>query len=250
MDTMIMNLLLVQLAKQKQLNVSEQVKNTVESLRKENNIESEAQLRQEIQRQGMRYEDFIKGIEENLLQQAVVFTEVDRGIVLDESEIVTYYRGHQEEFIDPEEYKLRAVYLSLEGRTSEELEAKRKEISDKVAAGGDFAAVAGDSSDSPLRENQGDLGTIKKGQMDKTLEEAVVNLKPGEITPWVQAKNGWYLLKLEEKKESRRLTFEEVKKTIEDRIFQERRQKKLAEFLKDLKAKSYIKIIKPNPLNL
>jgi parvulin-like peptidyl-prolyl isomerase len=250
MDTMVMDVLLLQLAKEKQLNVNEQVKNTVESIRKENNIESDAQLRQELQRQGMSYEEFVKGIEENLLRQAVVFTEVDRGIVLDESEIVNYYRAHQEEFVEPEEYKLRAVYLSLEGVAGEELEAKRKEISDKIAAGADFAAVAGESSDSPLRENQGDLGTIKKGQLDKTLEEAVVNLKPGEIAPWVQAKTGWYLLKLEEKKESRLLTFEEVKKAVEERIFQEKKRKKLDEFLKDLKGKSYIKIIKPNPLGL
>ena len=250
MDSMVMDVLLLQMAKQKQLNVNEQVKNAVESIRKENNIESDAQLREELRRQGMSYESFIKGIEENLLRQAVVFTEVDRGIVLDESEIVNYYKAHQAEFVDPEEYTLRAVYLSLEGRADEELEAKRKEISDKVAAGGDFAAVAAESSDSPLRENQGDLGNIKKGQLDKTLEEAVVNLNPGEIAPWVQAKNGWYLLKLEEKKESRFLTFEEVKKAIEERIFLEKKRKKMGEFLKDLKGKSYIKIIKTNPLNL
>jgi parvulin-like peptidyl-prolyl isomerase len=250
MDSMVMDVLLLQMAKQKQLNVNEQVKNAVESIRKENNIESDAQLREELRRQGMSYESFIKGIEENLLRQAVVFTEVDRGIVLDESEIVNYYKAHQAEFVDPEEYTLRAVYLSLEGRADEELEAKRKEISDKVAAGGDFAAVAAESSDSPLRENQGDLGNIKKGQLDKTLEEAVVNLNPGEIAPWVQAKNGWYLLKLEEKKESRVLTVEEVKKAIEERIFLEKKRKKMGEFLKDLKGKSYIKIIKTNPLNL
>jgi parvulin-like peptidyl-prolyl isomerase len=179
----------------------------------------------------------------------VVFTEVDRGIVLDESETVNYYKSHQSEFVEPEEYKLRAVYLSLEGGTEEELEAKRKEISAKIAAGGDFAAVAGETSDSPLRENQGDLGTIKQGHLDKTLEDAVVKLKPGEASPWVQAKNGWYLLKLEEKKESRLLTFEEAKRKIEDKIFQQKRQKKLDEFLKDLKGKSYIKILKQNPLD-
>jgi parvulin-like peptidyl-prolyl isomerase len=249
MDAMVMDLLLLQLARQKQLNVNEQIKNTVESIRKENNFESDAQLREELRRQGMSYEEFIKGIEEDLLRQAVVFTEVDRGIVLDESETVNYYKSHQSEFVEPEEYKLRAVYLSLEGGTEEELEAKRKEISAKIAAGGDFAAVAGETSDSPLRENQGDLGTIKQGHLDKTLEDAVVKLKPGEASPWVQAKNGWYLLKLEEKKESRLLTFEEAKRKIEDKIFQQKRQKKLDEFLKDLKGKSYIKILKQNPLD-
>lgn len=248
MDKLVMDVLLLQLAKQKQLNVGEQVKQTVQNIMKENNIESEAQLREELRRQGMSYEEFIKGLEEDILRQAVVFTEVDRGIVLDESEIVAYYKLHQAEFVEPEEYRLRAIYLSLEGKSAEELEVRRQEIVNRLSAGGDFSALAGELSDSPLKESAGDLGWMKKGEIEKTLEDAVVNLKPGEVTSWVQAKNGWYLLKLEEKRASRLQTFEEVKREIEEKIFQEKKRKKLDEFLKNLKEKSYIKIVKPNPL--
>jgi parvulin-like peptidyl-prolyl isomerase len=78
----------------------------------------------------------------------------------------------------------------------------------------------------------------------------VVNLKAGEMTPWVQAKNGWYRLKLEEKKESRLKPYDEVKKDIWEKIFMQKKSKKLAEFLKDIRAKNYIKILMPNPLDL
>ncbi len=249
LDKLVIDLLLLQLAKQKQLNVGEQVKQTIQSIMKENNIESESQLREELRRQGMSYEEFVKGIEEDVLRQAVVFTEVDRGIVLDESEIVAYYKLHQADFIEPEEYKLRGIYLSLEGHWGEELEAKRQDLLNRLSSGADFAALAGEFSDSPLKENTGDLGWIKKGELEKGLEEVVANLKPGEVGPWVQVKNGWYLLKLEEKKNSRLQTFEEVKRQIEETIYQEKKRKKLDEFLKNLKEKSFIKILKPNPLD-
>jgi len=249
LDNMITDLLLLQLAKKKQYAVGEDVKNYVEKLKQENNIESDAQLQQLLLQQGIQYEQFIKQIEENILRQILVSQEVDRSIVVDESEGVTYYKVNPAEFTEPEEYKLRAIYLSTETRSAEELESRKAEISDKIRGGGDFVALAGEIGDNPLKENQGDLGFIKKGQLDKTLEEAVVNLKPGEMAPWVQSRNGWYLLKLEEKKGSRLKPYEEVNKDIWEKLFMQKKAMKMAEFLKSIKAKNYIKILKPNPLD-
>jgi parvulin-like peptidyl-prolyl isomerase len=249
LDTMITDLLLLQMAKKKQYNVGEDVKNYVERLKRENNIETDAQFQQALLQQGIQYEQFLKQIEENILRQVLISQEVDRSIVVDETEGVNYYKLNQAEFVEPEEYKLRAIYLSTETRSADELESRKTEISEKVAAGPDFALLAAELGDSPLKENQGDLGFIKKGQLDKTLEEAVVNLKPGEMAPWVQSRNGWYVLKLEEKKESRLKPYEEVNKDIWEKLFMQKKAMKMAEFLKSIKAKNYIKILKPNPLD-
>jgi len=248
LDTMITDLLLLQMAKQRQFNVGEEVKNYIDRLKRENNIETDAQFRQALLQQGIAYDQFLKQVEENLLRQLIVSQEVDRSISVDETEGVNYYKLNQAEFVEPEEYRLRGIYLSTESRTAEEVEGRKTEISEKVKGGGDFSALAAELGDSPLKENQGDLGFIKKGELDKTLEEAVIGLKPGEMSPWVQAKNGWYLLKLEEKKESRLRPYEEVKKDIWEKLFGEKRAKKLDEFLKNIKAKNYIKILIPNPL--
>lgn len=250
LDNMITDLLLLQLAREKQLNVSEQLRTTVEQIKKENNIESDEQLRRELSRQGLDYEQWLKQLEDNFLRQALIFTEVDRSIVIEDSETVNYYKLHSQEFVEPEEYKLRAIYLSSDERSQDELLALRKEVEDKIMAGDDFGALAGQYSDGSIKENQGDLGTLKKGELDSTLQVAIASLKPGEMTAWVQAKAGWYLLKLEEKKDSRLKSFEEVKKEIEEKIFSDKRTKKLKEFLKEIKEKSYIKILKPNPLDL
>jgi len=250
LDTMITDLLLLQMAKKKQYSAGEEVKNYIDKLKRENNIETDAQFQQALLQQGIQYEQFLKQIEENILRQILVSQEVDRSIVVDETEGVNYYKLNQAEFVEPEEYKLRAIYLSTETRSADDLESKKTEISDKLAAGQDFALLAAELGDSPLKENKGDLGFIKKGQLDKTLEEAVAKLKVGETAPWVQAKNGWYLLKLEEKKESRLKPYDEVKKDIWEKIFMQKKSKKLAEFLKDIKAKNYIKILNPNPLDL
>jgi peptidyl-prolyl cis-trans isomerase SurA len=250
LDTMITDLLLLQEAKKRQLSAGEEVKNYIDRLKRENNIESDAQFRQVLLQQGVNYEQFVRQIEEGLLRQILVSIEVDRSIVIDEAEGVNYYRQNPQEFTDPEEYRLRAVYLSADTRTAGELESKKEGISVRIQAGEDFVTLASEAGDSPLKENQGDLGFMKKGELDPALEEAVAKLQTGEATPWVQAKNGWYILKLEEKKESRLKPFEEVRQAIYDKIFRERRAKKLTEYLTDLKTKNYIKILKPAPLGL
>ncbi|MCJ7643517.1 MAG: peptidyl-prolyl cis-trans isomerase [Candidatus Aminicenantes bacterium] len=250
LNMMITDLLLMQQAKEKDLNVGEQLKAAVENIKKENNIASDDDLKRGLQKQGMDYDQWIKQLEDNMLKQGVIYSEVDRSIVLDDSEIIGYYRLHPQEFTEPEEYKIRAVYLSTEGKAPAALEEKKKEIGDKVKAGEPFNVLAKDYSDGPAKESEGDLGKFKKGELDKDLELAVSKLKAGETSGWVETKNGWYLLKLEEKKDSRLMTFEEVKKNVEENLFSQKKDKKLEEYLKGLKEKSYIKILKPNPLDL
>jgi parvulin-like peptidyl-prolyl isomerase len=250
MDSLITDLLVLQLAKEKNLNVADEVKRYIDNLKKENNLESDNDLKRALASQGMDYAQFLKQAEEGILKQAVVGMEVDRSIVLDDSEVVNYFKLHPQDFVDPEEYKISAVYLSPEGKSAEELEQKKTEISGKVRAGEDFLALSQSYSDDPIKASKGELGTFKKGELDKTLEQAVSQLKQGEVSLWVETKNGWYLLKLTEKKDSRKKTFEEAKQAIEQRIYAEKRAVKTSEFLNGLKKRSFIKILKPNPLGV
>lgn len=250
LDSLITNTLLLQSAREKHLNVGAEVKSYIDRLKKENNIESDDDLIRALQQQGMDFESWKKGVEEGIMREMLTNMEVDRGIVIDDSETVSYYKQHPEEFTEPEEYKLRAIYLSSEGKTQENREALKNEISAKLAAKEDLGALAAQYSEGPGKDAQGDLGTFKKGELDKTLQEAAAKLKVGEVSGWVKAKNGWYVLKLEEKKESRLKTYDESKREIEQRLYGAERQKRFNEFLKDLKERSYIKILKPDPLSL
>ncbi len=248
MDMMITDKLLLQLAKEKNLNVTESVKNAVEKIKKDNNLASDDDLKRALLNQRLEWDSWLKQLEEDALRQTVVGQEVNRLIVLDDAEVVDYYRKHQPEFVEPEEYTIRAIYLTLENIPAADLEAKKKEIDDKLGPGADFAEISGTYSDAPLKETKGNLGTLKKGELEKTLQEAVDKLKKGDISPWIQAKAGWYLLKMEDKKDSRLLPFETAKLTIEQKLYEERQAVKLKEFLETVKKRSYIKILKPNPL--
>ncbi len=249
LNTMITNMLLLQEAEKKGFDVKEQVRLQIENIKKENSINSDEELRRALQQQGLVYEEWIKAMEERSLRDNVIFAEVRGNIVLDDSEIVNYYKLHPEEFTEPMEYKLRAIYISPEGKSEEEVEAKKREIDEKMQAGEKLVDLAGQYSEGPGKESQGDLGSFKQGQLEKTLEQAVEKLKVGEMTSWLNVRNGWFLLQLDEKKESRLKSFEEARKEIEEKLFNQKSQKGLEKYLKELEEKSFIKILKPNPLD-
>jgi len=249
LNTMITNMLLLQEANKKGFDVTEQVRLQIENIKKENSINTDEELRLALQQQGLVYEEWIRAMEERFLRENVIFAEVRRSIVLDDSEIVNYYKLHPEEFTEPIEYRLKAIYISPEGKSEEEVEAKKREIDDKIQGGEKLADLAGQYSEGPGKESQGDLGSYKQGQLEKTLEQAVEKLNVGEMTPWLTVRNGWFLLKLEEKKESRLKSFEEARKEIEQKLYDQEGQKGLEKYLKELKEKSFIKILMPNPLD-
>jgi parvulin-like peptidyl-prolyl isomerase len=248
LDSMITDMLLLQKARELNLNVSDQVKSMIENIKKQNNLTSEADLRRAVEQQGMAYEMWLKQYEEGTMRRAVIYTEVERGIVLEDSEVVQYYKKNPVEFTMPTEYKLLAVYLTTEGRTAEQCEALKTAVDVKLKSGAAFADAAGEFSDPPMKESKGDLGTLKAGELDKALESAVEKLKAGETSAWVNTKNGWYLLNLVEKKDSYLRPFDDARKEVEEKIYEGKRTVKSDEYIKTLRERSYVRILKPDPL--
>jgi peptidyl-prolyl cis-trans isomerase SurA len=250
MDTMITELLLVQEAKNMGFDVAQQVQEQIELFKEQNGFSSDDDLINALSQQGMTYEAWRQDFENNLMRQAVLFNQVGRSIVVDDSELVGYYNQNRERFRQPEEYKLKAIYVSSESRAAEEVEVRKKEIETKIAAGEDLSALATEYGEGPEKDSQGDLGSFKRGDLAPVLEEVVVELEVGEFSPWIQMPGGWYLLHLEEKEESRILPFEEAREEIQKMLYEQKYESEVEKYLEGLKKKSFIKILIPDPLEI
>jgi len=248
LESMITEMLLLQKAEELGLNVGEQVKAWLQKIKEDNNLATDADLRRAVEQQGMSYETFLKQYEEGMMREGVIYTEVARAIVLDDAEIVQYYKKNPAEFTTPTEYKLNAIYLAAETRSAEENEALKAAVDAKLKGGAPFADTAAELSDPPMKDAKGELGTFKHGELDPTLETAVEKLKAGETSAWVSTKNGWYLLQLTEKKESALRSFDEARKEVEDKLYNQKRAVKTEGYVKKLREQSYVKILKPDPL--
>ncbi len=245
---MITERLLLQEARKSDLNIEEQLRMYIDNIKAQNDIGSDEELRRMMAQQGIDFEAWKEQQKRGLLQQAVVFNEVGRNISIDETDVINYYDQHPDEFTEPTEYRIRAIFVSSEDKSEDEARMKMEEIDEKLAAGEDMAALAGQYSEGPEKESQGDLGTFKEGELADPLQKAVENLEVGGVTSWIQMPNGWFRIKLEAKKESRLKPFEEVREKIEDMLFNQEQQKRVREYLEELKKRSYIKILISDPL--
>lgn len=246
LDSMITNMLLLQEARRKGINVAEQLKMTIDNIKNENSIESDADLIRALQSQGLDFESWKARLEEDILRQGVIYSEVRASLVFDDSDIVEYYNKHPEEFTEPVEYTLKAVFVSREGKSEEQAEARKKEIMDKLASGEDIAAVAAEFSEGPEKESGGELGSFKQGELAENLESQVKDLEIGQLSSWIDMGTGWYIIQLSDKKESRLKTFEESREEIQESLYKEAEQEKLKEYIENLRKTSFIKILMPN----
>lgn len=248
LERMITERLLLQEARKQDLNIEEQFRMYIDNIKTQNNIGSDEELRRQMAQQGIDFEEWKRQQEKGLLQQAVVFNEVGRNIAIDETDVINYYDQHPERFTDPTEYRIRAIFVSSEDKGEDDARMKMAEIDEKLAAGEDMAALAEQYSEGPEKETQGDLGAFKEGELAEPLQRAVEDLTAGSMTSWIQMSNGWFRIKLEERKESRLKPFEEVRDEIENMLFNQEEQKRLREYLEELQNRSFIKILISDPL--
>ncbi|MEZ5827145.1 MAG: peptidylprolyl isomerase [Hyphomicrobiales bacterium] len=115
------------------------------------------------------------------------------------------------------EQEVHAKHILVE--TKEEAE----EIAKRLKDGEDFAKLANEKSKDANAEG-GDLGFFTRGQMLKPFEDAAFALDVGEISEPVQTQFGWHIIKVEEKRDQKLPTFDEVKEAIMAQLVQQKAQ--------------------------
>lgn len=96
---------------------------------------------------------------------------------------------------------------------------KLKTVTDKLAAGADFAEVAkAYSDDEGSKEQGGDLGYTKGDTFPKEFETALAALKVGEVSAPVKTEAGTHIIKLLSERGAQAPSFEEQKASIEEQL--------------------------------
>jgi len=130
-------------------------------------------------------------------------------VKLPPEEVKNYLAEHGEEFSRPMVIKARQVFLPVSPKaTAEErqrVEQQAQDLLDRARAGEDFAQLAkAYSQDERTREKGGDLGYLKRGQLQPQWEEVAFSLRPGEVA-LASTSQGFHLILVEEVKEREKL---------------------------------------------
>jgi peptidyl-prolyl cis-trans isomerase SurA len=239
--------LLVQRGKDMGISVEPDVIKRLDQVRTQNNLSSMEDLEKAVTSQGTNWEDFKNNIRNSILTQRVISSEVGSHITVTDDEISKYYEAHKKEFIRPEQVALREIEVSTQGKKPEELPDLRKKAETalkRVKDGEDFGEIAKRLSDGSTKNQGGFLGVYKRGELSKELEDIVFKMKRNELTDVMETKQGYLVLQVLEHYDEGEQSLDKVKNEISDRLYSERMQPALREYLKTLREQSYV-VIKP-----
>src|SRR6202166_2570734 len=239
--------LLVQRAKDMGISVEPDVIKQLDQIRIENKLPSMEALEEAVSKQGLNWEDFKNNIRSGLLTKKVIGSEVGSHINVPKEEVQKYYEEHKQDFIRPEQVALRSIEVNTAGKDAAEIADLRKKADTarkRVQDGEDFGEIAKRYSDGSTAKQGGYLGQYKRGELSKELEDDVFKLKKNGLTAVIETKQGFLIMQVMEHYDEGEQSLSKVDNEIQNKLYEQRMEPALREYLKTLREESYV-VIKP-----
>jgi peptidyl-prolyl cis-trans isomerase SurA len=239
--------LLSQRGKDMGISVEPEVVKQLDQIRQQNKLKDMDELEKAVESQGINWEDFKSNIRNKILTQEVIRREVGGHITIGHEDAQKYYEEHKQEFSRPEQVALRAIEIKTEGKKESEipeLKAKAEKLRQRVLDGEDFGELAKRFSDGSTAQQGGFLGVYKQTELTKELWDAVAPLKKNQMTDVIETKQGFLILQVLEHYTEGVQPFDKVENEIMDKLYSEKMEPALREYLKTLREQSYV-VVKP-----
>jgi peptidyl-prolyl cis-trans isomerase SurA len=225
----------------------DQFKSVVESIKKDNKIDTEEQFQAALKQENMTLADLRRNLERTMIIQRVQQAEVLGRIAVDDEEARKYYDSHLAEFTKPQSVTLREIFVNVPsdgvnlnvGR-DDEARAKATQIRERALAGESFEKLASDLSDAPSRTNAGLIGPLSLSDLSPEVRQMVSKMKPGDVTEVLRGSRGYQILKLETITPAETLPFDQAREDISNRVFTDKRKAEFDKYLDKLRAEAII----------
>ena len=246
----------------------------LDQMRKSMNLDSMEALEKEAEKQGISWEDFKQTQRNQIITRKVIGQEVGGHLALSKEEEEQFYEEHKNEMEQPESIRLAEILVAPKapaaaapnpaepkgvGAASETpldqaakqvpdaaaqaaAEAKANDLLKQIRGGANFEDIAKKYSDGPSASEGGALGSFKRGQLAKQLEDTTFAMKVGEVTDVIQTKQGYVILKVLEHQQAGIPPFKDALPKIEDALYYEKLQPALRAYLTKLREDDYIDV--------
>jgi len=198
---------------------------------------TEDEFQRTLKDRGVTTDDLKQDIRKQLTVQKLLNREVEAKISITDQDISAFYNQNRAQFnVAETQYRVAQILVTphkdpqLHNRKNDDattdVEARRKSAAllQQLANGADFTQLAMDYSEDPSTASSGgDLGYVPESslnQSDPALKRVVVGLKVGEVSPIIQLKDGYHILKLMAKEATgqRQITDTQVQQSIRDTL--------------------------------
>jgi peptidyl-prolyl cis-trans isomerase SurA len=241
LETLINVRLQLQEAKNAGIRVSdEELQGAIDGIKKKYSM-SDAAFIESLKNEGFTFAEYKKRLLEQIIISKLVNSQIRNKIVVTDEDLRKFVKENKEVLENTESYRISQILLKKrKGADSSKLEEKAGDLLKKIDQGESFSDLAKQYSEDPSANAGGDLGSLKKSQLNKNFTDIISQMKPGDVSKPFWTENGLHIIRLESRTEVKNNdeALEEARNLLNDKIFRERYNA----WIKSLREKSFIEV--------
>lgn len=218
---------------------------TIKVIKERNGLTSDQEFTGVLAKENLTLDEFRTKVREQMVVDRLLTRHVRTRIVVSEEEITKYYQAHMDQFDQDPSVRLRHILIRLPDEPSPEevTQARTRswEALAKLRNGAKFEEVAAQYSDGPTAQEGGDLGVIRKGELDPALERAAFALEPGMVSDVIQTAAGLNIIRVDERTTGD-VPIDAIRAQVRQRLFQEKMKERMDAYFAELTRKAYVDV--------
>src|SRR6187549_619433 len=240
--------LLLQIAKEANLNADTDVEKTLEDLRVERKFATREELEKAIIKDYGDLDEFKNDIRTKFLTQQVIEHEVYGRMVVTSEEMRKYYDEHQMDFDRPAGIRISEITVLVDRRLTDQVAVQRKKVEDALAAvkrGDNFEEVAEKYSEVVTAERGGDMGFVSgdlKQNLNEDIAKALEGLDKGQVTNIVEFNDAFTFFKVTDKHTGGILSFDLAQRELQYTLLSKAAPDKVRAFLTELREQAFVEV--------
>lgn len=234
--------LILQEAKKREIAVEDSdIEERLDSVKERFN--SEEEFNEAIADSGITMARLKEKYKDQIMMRNLVRGLINTNVNISPTQIVAYYNGNIKDFSVPKMARFKVLLIKcLPDSSMNETEKIVLQILDKIKDGQDFDLLVKQFSQGPNIDKGGDMGYMPAGGIIKELDDQIELLNAGDTSGMIKTSTGFYIIKVNDKKEAGTLPIYEVEEMIKERLYQRESELTLREFIGNLKEDAYITV--------
>jgi len=241
LETLINVRLQLQEAKNAGVRVSdEELQGAIDNIKKKYTMSDDA-FHESLKQEGLTFAEYKKRLWEQIVISKLVNSQIRNKIVVTDEDLKKFVAENKEVLENTESYGISQILLKKQKDVdNRKLEEKAGDLLKKIEQGESFSELAKQYSEDASAKAGGDLGLLKKSQLNKNFTDIISQMKPGDVSKPFWTESGLHIIKLESRTEVKNKgeALEEARSMLNNKLFRERYNA----WIKSLREKSFIEV--------
>ncbi|MEE9217970.1 MAG: peptidyl-prolyl cis-trans isomerase [Acidobacteriota bacterium] len=243
LQRMIREILLLQRAEMLGLDTQKIVDVGLEQIKRQNDIKTNDALLRLLREEGTTLDELREQILRVNVPAIMLDREVRQKVSVSDAEVEKYYREHLEEYTIPETITFTELVLRVDGEGGKEkVRARADAIVAELDAGAGFDALVQKYSEVPSREAGGRIGPLRPKELSRSISRALGSLQVGEVSPVVESRYGFHILRVDERVQERQRELSECRDEIEETIREEKTEREIDAYFEKMIKENFIRV--------